>query len=377
MKPHKVMFIVTEDWYFFSHRLRLALAAQKAGHEVIMAARMTDHMKVIENSGIRAIPLRRMKRSSLNIFNETAAFAELLMLFRREKPDLLHLVALKPVIYGSIASQILGRSCRVNALGGLGFIFSSKRLVTSFLRPILIAVFRLIFNTPNSRLILQNVDDKTLITEQAGVDQRKVRLIQSAGVDVKEYTDTGLPQGIPIVMLASRMLWDKGVGEFVEAARLLKKQGVIARFTLVGDPDDENPSSVPREQLQKWNDSGIIEWWGYQENMPQVLSQASIVCLPTFYGEGVPKILIEAMACARPIITTDMPGCRELVREERNGVLIKPNDAIDLANALSRLLNDPLLRQKMGYEGRLIAVEDYSLPKVIKETLNVYRELLS
>lgn len=377
MKPYKIMFIVTEDWYFVSHRLSLAIAAREAGHEVIVASRMTDHMKVISNAGIHAIPLRHMKRSSLNIFNEIAALNELFMLFRREKPDLLHLVALKPVIYGSLASQILGSSCRVNALGGLGFIFSSKRIIARLLRPIFMAVFRFIFNAPSSRLILQNVDDKNLIIDKSGVDQKNVRLIRSAGVDLRQYTDIALPHGTPLVILASRMLWDKGIGEFVEVASRLKNKGAIARFVLVGDPDEENPSSVSREQLQTWNDSGIVEWWGYQENMPQVLSQASIVCLPTFYGEGVPKILIEAMACARPIITTDMPGCRELVRDGRNGIIIQPNVSTDLADALLRLLDDPLLRQKMGREGRLIAEKEYSLPTVIRETLDIYQELLS
>lgn len=375
MKPRKIMFVVTEDWYFFSHRIQLALAAQKLGHEVIVAARMTDHQRRIENLGIRTISLKRMRRSSLNIMNEMAALIELLVLIRREKPELLHLVAIKPVIYGSIVSRVMGGSCRVNALGGLGFTFSSKRLVAKLLRPIISILFRFIFNDSNGRLILQNANDKRVLTDIVGIDQRQVRLIPGSGVDIKEYRANKLPRGTPIVMLASRMLWDKGVGEFVEAAASLKKQGICARFVLVGDPDEENPSTIHREQLQEWNDAGNIEWWGHKENMPQVLSKASVVCLPTYYGEGVPKVLIEAMACARPIVTTRTPGCRELVISERNGLLVQPRDAASLAMAVFRLLNDPLRLEKMGYEGRLLAERAYSLPKVIKEILDVYREL--
>ena len=376
MKPHKIIFVVTEDWYFVSHRLNLAIAAQEAGYEVIVASRMASHLKMIETSGIRAVPLRFMKRSSLNIFTEIIAIFELIMLFRKEKPAILHLVALKPVIYGSLASWISRTPCRVNALGGLGFVFSSNRFVARLLRPILKVIFRFVFNMSNTRLILQNKEDIKFITEKSGVQIQKVRLIQSSGVDLNKYKKTVLPKGTPIVMLASRMLWDKGIDTFVKAADRLKKQGIIARFVLVGAPDKQNLTSVSEQQLQQWHNAGTIEWWGYQENMFEVLSQASIVCLPTVYGEGVPKVLIEAMGCARPIITTDMPGCRELIKGERNGILINPRDATDLANAISKLLADPLICQKMGYEGRRIAETTYSLPTVISKTLNVYKELL-
>ena len=377
MRSRKILFVVTEDWYFCSHRLDLAIAAKKAGYNVIVATRIADHQEQIERHGIRTIKLLHMKRSSLNPLREMTAFIELLLLVRRETPDLLHMVALKPVIYGSLASRLLGISYRVSALGGLGFIFSSKRTLARFLRPILLTVFRVIFNDPRSRLILQNENDWSLVTKKAGVDQCNVRLIRSAGVNLDKYTETVLPKGKPIVMLASRMLWDKGIGEFVNAAELLHKQGVNALFILIGLPDIENPSSIPHEQLQEWNNTRIVEWWGYRNNMAEIFSQASIVCLPSYYGEGVPKVLIEAMACARPIVTTDMPGCRDLVRGKRNGLMVKPKNSADLAEALKLLLNNPSLCHKMGREGRLIAEKEYSLTKVISETLNVYQELLS
>jgi len=307
----------------------------------VVATRLGDYKKVIEESDIRAVPLECMRRSSLNLFRELAAFIELFFILRRERPDLVHLVALKPVIYGSLAAKLVGVPSRVNALGGLGFIFSSNRLLARLLRPILLGLFRFFFNDPHSRLILQNQDDLILVTERARVDQRGVRLIRSAGVDLDQYITLDIPSGLPLVMLASRMLWDKGVGEFVEAARALQAQGIHARFVLVGEPDAENPSSVSKAQLHEWNESGVVEWWGFRKDMPNILSQASVVCLPTYYGEGVPKVLIEAMACGRPIVTTDMPGCRDLVQSGRNGFLVSPKDTVGLAKSLAALVLKP------------------------------------
>jgi len=377
MNSQKILFVVTEDWYFCSHRLPLAVEAKNNGYDVVVATRVSDQRETIEQNGLRLINLTCMKRSSINPFRELAAFIEILQIIRRERPDLLHLVAMKPAIYGALSSKLTGFSKRVNALGGLGFVFSSKKLLARILRPMLLSLFRFIFNDPQSRLILQNEDDLALMTEKAGVDRCNIRLIFGAGVDLQQYPATKLPVGQPVVVLASRLLWDKGIGEFVAAATSLREQGVKARFVLVGDSDLENPGSVPREQLKAWHDSGVIEWWGYQKNMPDILSQASVVCLPTYYGEGVPKILIEGMACARPIVTTDMPGCRTLVREGRNGLLVPPKSTTDLSNALAKLINSPQLCLEMGQAGRRIAEEDYSQTQVIGETLSVYRELKS
>jgi glycosyltransferase involved in cell wall biosynthesis len=372
----KILFVVTEDWYFCSHRLPLAVAAKEAGFDVVVATRISDHEKVITDTGIRVIPLKRMLRSSLNIFRELSACFELFSIYRRERPALVHHVAIKPIIYGSLAARIFGIRAKVNSLGGLGFVFSSDSKLAGILRPVLINIFRLIFNGTHSRLILQNRDDLTLMTDKAKVREQNVRLIRGAGVDLGSYVGTAMPIGVPIAMLASRMLWDKGVGEFVSAAKHLIDDGVQARFVLVGQPDPENPSSISEKQLKEWSDCGVIEWWGHHKDMPQVLSQANVVCLPTYYREGVPRVLIEAMACARPIVTTDVPGCRDLVKFEMNGILVPPRDAIGLASALRSLLLDRPRCQKMGNEGRQIAEKEYSLSRVVCETLAVYEELL-
>lgn len=377
MKTTKILFVVSEDWYFCSHRLPLAAWVKKNGQDVVVATRITNRIEDIEAYGIRVIPLRYFSRSSLNIFFELITFFEILKIFFKERPDLIHLVALKPVIYGSLAAKIVNIRARVSALGGLGFIFTSKGYLAFLLKRILLIIFRFIFNDKRSRLILQNQDDLRLLTDHAGVRPQYICLIRSAGVDLNQYAAFDFPEGNPIVMLASRMLWDKGVVQFVDAARELRKKNICARFVLVGDPDIENPSSISIKQLDEWHDSGIVEWWGYRSDMPSVLSQASIVCLPSFYGEGIPKVLIEAMACARPIITTNMPGCRDLVLDNRNGFLVNPRDSLDLMSKLEILLLNPVLCRSMGIEGRRIAEIEFSLPRIIDETMVVYKQLLN
>ena len=371
----KILFVVTEDWYFCSHRLPLAEAAREAGFDVAVATRISKHEEVIHAAGIRTIPLQRLSRSSINIFRELAAFYELLMIYHFEQPDLVHQVALKPTIYGSFAAYLTNVPARVSALGGLGFVFSSNGKLAKVLKSVLIALFRYIFNNSRSRVIVQNAQDYATLAERAGVRRENLRLIPSAGVDITKYFLKPMLEGVPIVVLASRMLWDKGIGEFKDAAILLRQQGIKARFVLVGEPDVENPSSVSHAELAAWNEAGLVEWWGFQNDMPNILSQARIVCLPTYYGEGVPKVLIEAMACGRPIVTTDMPGCKELVASGDSGVLIRPRDSGALAEAIKTLLVSPAICSSMGVNGRKIAEQEYSLTQVVAETLSVYREL--
>lgn len=375
MSKKKILFVITEDWYFCSHRLPLAVAAKEAGFEVVVATRISKHGDIILAAGIRAIPLKKMSRSSINFFRELAALHELYKVYRQERPNVVHQVALKPAIYGSIAAVLLRIKGRVSALGGLGFVFSSNKKLAKILKPVLIILFRIAFNNPCARIIVQNTHDYATLLESAGVRRENLRLIPGAGVNITKYVVKPMPEGVPIVVLASRMLWDKGVGEFKDAAVVLRHQGIKARFVLVGEPDEENPSSVSHNELAAWDEAGLVEWWGFQNDMPNILSQATVVCLPTYYGEGVPKVLIEAMACGRPIVTTDMPGCRELVRSGNNGVLIWPRDPHALAEALKTILMNPAMCFSMGVNGRTLVEQEYSLTQVVAETLSVYRGL--
>ncbi len=301
---------------------------------------------------------------------------ELIIIYARERPDLVHQVALKPVIYGSLAARLTGVTSVVNALGGLGFVFTSKNWLATVIKHPLLCLLRFIFDNSGGRLIVQNKEDMNVLTESGIINSLYIRLIRGAGVDLVNYLASPLVEEVPIIVLASRMLWDKGIGEFVAAAELLKKQGIEARFVLVGDTDAETPTAIPRLQLKKWHEQGVIEWWGYRKDMPQVLGQAHIVCLPTYYGEGVPKVLLEAMSCGRAIITTDMPGCRELIVAGVNGVLIQPRNVQSLAEAISLLLKDRSLCKRMGIEGRKIAEAEYSIEKIVAQTFTVYEELM-
>lgn len=376
MRVTKLIYVVTEDWYFWSHRLPLAKEALRRGWDVAVATRVSRHGERMRGEGLRVIELG-MERRSTDPKKELAAIAELVRIYRKERPDLVHHVAMKPVLYGSIAARLAGVRGVVNALAGLGYVFASEQLKARMMRPAIRASLGLVLNGPRTRLILQNETDRERVVASKLVSFDKTRLIRGAGVDTAEFRPaTTAPSEPPIVMLASRMLWDKGIAEFVEAAKLLKSRGIAARFVLVGDSDLDNPNAVPPSMLEAWNRSGVVEWWGRRDDMVDVFAQTSIACLPSAYGEGVPKVLLEAAACGLPIVTTDAPGCRDVVRHGLNGLLVPVRNPEALADALERLAKDPQLRRTMGARGREIAVNEFAVGKVVAETVSVYEELL-
>jgi glycosyltransferase involved in cell wall biosynthesis len=366
----KLLYVVTEDWYFVSHRLPLAVAALAAGYEVAVATRVGRHGEVIRSFGIRLIPFNLSRRGG-NPLSEVRA---LWRLYRREQPDLVHHVAMKPVMFGALAAWLAQVPGQVNAVAGLGWLFTSSSGAIRLVRPVVRRVLARLLNQPHSLTIVQNPEDKTLL-ERSGVPATRLRLIRGAGVDTRLFHPV-LPPPEPIcIVLVARMLWDKGVGEFVEAARLLATAGVHARFVLVGDPDPANPASVPEATLRAWHGQHGVEWLGRREDMPGVLQTAHIACLPSFYGEGLPKSLLEAAACGLPIVTTDAPGCREVVRDGVNGFLVPVRDASALAVALKKLIGDAGLRRRMGVQSRMRAEKEFGLEKIIAQTLDVYREV--
>jgi len=350
----------------------IAREAQKQGYEVIVATRVDRHGKYITDEGFRLIPLK-MKRRSTNLLNEIAAIIQLIYIYRREKPDIVHHVAMKPVLYGSLAARFSVVPGVVNALAGLGYVFTSDKMMARFLRLTISSAFRVLLNIHNSRLIMQNSDDRALFIRERFINKERIRLIRGSGVDTAVFSPRPEPPGIPVVMLASRMLWDKGIKEFVEAARQLKTHGVIARFVLVGDTDPDNPSAIQKEQLASWHSEGVIEWWGQCYDMPVVLAQAHCVCLPS-YREGLPKVLLEAASIGRPIVTADTPGCREIVRNGENGFLVSVRSTDKVADAIQKLIQNPELRKKMGSCGHKIVVDEFAIEKVVSETMAVYKE---
>lgn len=370
----KLLFFVTEDWFFCSHFLDRAVAARAAGYEVVVATQCHRHGERIAACGLRLAPLR-MRRKSMNPFGELRLIGDLCRLYRQEKPDIVHHVAVKPIVYGTLAAKIVGVPAIVNAPVGMGYVFSSTHWRAWLLRPLLLLAYRWLMNPPHGVTIFENPDDLGYFADLGIVDRARSFLIRGAGVDTRCFVPAPEPQGPPLVVLAARMLWDKGVGEFVEAARLLRKQGIQGRFALVGAPDTGNPAAIRPGQLEAWRDEGDVEWWGHRDDMPAVFAQAHIVCLPS-YREGLPKVLIEAAAAGKPLVATDVPGCREVVRHGENGMLVPARDAPALAEALAWLLDKPSLRQQMGAQGRKLAEEEFSVESVIAATLAVYRKLL-
>lgn len=372
-KTTKLLFFVTEDWYFVSHRLPLALAAKSAGYDVSVVTRVREMGDTIRAAGLRLVPFEN-SRSGMNPLNDFWMLSRLIKLYRRERPGIVHHVAMKPVLYGTIAARLAGRPHVVNALAGMGWLFTnSAGGVASWLKTGVCWVLGRLLQS--GMAIVQNYDDLDLLV-QLGVQESRIRIVGGSGVDLGRFTPYPEPAGVPILVLPARLLWDKGVGEYVAAARLLKQEGIAARFMLAGAPDKSNPSSLSPEQIAAWVKEGIVEYPGWVADMPRLFANCHIVCLPS-YREGMPKSLIEAAAAGRPIVTTDTPGCREIVRHGENGLLVPPRDATALAGALRQLILDRSLRESMGKRGREIAKSEFSIEKVAQLTLAIYRELSS
>ena len=371
----KILFLVSEDWYFWSHRLPVARAARDAGFRVVVATCVNRHGDMIRKEGFKLIPIR-LRRTSQNPFHDLQFILDLVRIYRRERPNVVHHVALKPVLYGLWASKITGVPGTVNAMAGLGSVFVSRSLKAAMLRNVIRMLYRVVHGSKNTRMIFQNPDDIVTFWGAGGAERRDVVLIKGSGVDMSVYSPLPEPEETPLVVFASRMLWDKGVGEYVKAAQRIHDAGIRARFALVGESDSQNPTEVPPAQLEAWQNSGVVEWWGRCDDMPAVFARSHIVCLPSAYGEGIPKVLIEAAACGRAVVTTDAPGCREIVRHLDNGLLVPVGNVSKLADALRQLITDPEMRKRMGGRGREIAVAEFSEERVVRQTLAVYRELL-
>jgi glycosyltransferase involved in cell wall biosynthesis len=370
--PH-LLFVVNSDWFFLSHRLPIAIAAQRGGCRVTVAAIDTGCGGEIREKGLGFAPLPMTIRG-MNPVQELAVIAGFVKIYRDLKPDLVHHVTVKPILYGSLAAQIVGDMKVVNAVSGLGYLFLGSRRA-QLLRPLVRRMYRLALRRQHSLTIFQNPDDLIFFIRRGLVRPEQALLIRGSGVNCSVFKAHPEGEGPAVVVLPARLLWDKGVAEFVEAARLIRQKRADVRFVLVGDPDQSNPAAVPLPRLEGWVREGAVEWWGHSRDMPNVLRSASVVVLPS-YREGLPKVLLEAAACGRAIVATDVPGCREIVRHGRNGFLVPVRNARALAEAIRLLLASPSLRQQFGRAGRLMAELEFAEDLVVERTLAVYRELL-
>jgi glycosyltransferase involved in cell wall biosynthesis len=369
----KLLFVVTEDWYFHSHRLPMARAAQKAGFEVAVATNVKACRAAIEAEGITVHPLS-LDRGSLNPFSGLRQIARLAALYRREKPDVVHHIAMKPVLFGSIAAWREAVPCVINAFAGLGFLFASDRPLAKMLRPVLIPLFRLVLKRGGNILLLQNPDDRALLERLNLAPEGRTFVIRGSGVDLDAYKSSLLPalRSEFICIYAGRMIDIKGLGTLQAAFAALADTHPHIKLWLCGEPDAANPGSWTQDRLRAWSLQPNIVYKG-RSRMTEIWPQAHLALQPSWGGEGVPKSLLEAAACGRPILASDVPGCREVVRPNENGLLIPPKDAAALAAAILMLAEDPERLQAMAGRSRAIVSGDLSASGVAAQAERLYR----
>jgi glycosyltransferase involved in cell wall biosynthesis len=371
----RLIIVVNCPAFFLSHRLQVALEAQRAGFEVHVATGPGPAVDQIVSSGLIHHPLP-LSRSGMNLISELRALLAIFRLFRKLHPDLVHLVTIKPVLYGGIAARLAGVPGVVAAVSGLGFVFFAKGIKAAVIGTLVAGMYRLALGKRNLKVIFQNPDDCETMLQATGLRRDKVVMIKGSGVNLSEYTVKPMPKGVPVVVMAARLLRDKGAQEFVQAAKLLKDRGVSAHFWLAGSPDAGNPASINEAELSDLRSAKVVEMLGHRNDMAQVFAKSNIVVLPSYYREGLPKVLIEAAACGRPVVTTDMPGCRDAIEPEVTGILIPSRDAVALADVIQRLLLDAELCEQMGRSARQLAEREFSIEKVVSTHLEVYRKLM-
>jgi glycosyltransferase involved in cell wall biosynthesis len=370
--------VISEDWFFWSHRRALALAAHDAGYTVMVAAPERAHADAIRGLGFELVPLRALDRSSRRLRQEWRTLRELVGIYRRTRPDLVHHVTIKPVLYGSMAARLAGVPAVVNGIYGLGHVFSGRGLRAGVLRAAVTAAYGVTFRLLGRRLrvTFENAADRDRFLRLGICRPAQATVIRGMGFDPAVFHPRPLPTAEPVIMMAGRLLWSKGVGLLVDAVGRARAQGTACRLVLVGAPDTGNPAAVPEAQLNAWHRAGAAEWWGHRSDMAETLGKASIVALPSVYAEGLPKILIEAAAVGRPLIASDIPGCREIVRHGENGYLVAPGDVDGLADCVARLAGDATLRERFGRRSREISA-DFTDAVVNRQTLEVYDDLLA
>lgn len=369
----KLLFVVNIPEFFLSHRLPLALAARAAGHEVGIATGLGAAAARIAELGFthHSLPLNR---SGMNPFAEIRILWSLYFLLRRERPSVVHLVTIKPVLYGGLMARLAGVPGILAAISGLGTVFIGQSRKAVLVRRVVEGLYRHALGQASTRVIFQNTDDRDIFVRLGIIAPEKTILIRGSGVDLADYPLVPEPEGRPVITLAARLLKDKGVREFVDAIRLLRARGVDARFWLAGNTDLNNPSSLTDDEVDAWQREGLVEALGYRTDIAALFAQSNLVVLPS-YREGLPKVLVEAAACGRAVVTTDVPGCRDAINPGHTGLLVPVCDAAALADAIQALLEDPERRRGMGEKARQFADENFRIEAVVEQHLAAYAVL--
>ncbi|HEY1722627.1 MAG TPA: glycosyltransferase family 4 protein [Magnetospirillaceae bacterium] len=372
----KIVFFISEDWYFLSHRRVLAEACRDAGWEVVIATRVADKGEAIKNAGFILEPIP-ISRGGMNPFVDLVTVWAMIGLLRRHRPDILHSVGLKPVLYGNIAAWVAGTPHLVSALAGMGSVLSGASKSAGLIRRLVLAALRPLLNRKRGRVLVQNDDDRAQGLANGFAPEARIVIIRGSGVDLTGFPVQPIPSEPPVVFaLVARMLIDKGVPEAVDAARLLRSKGVPVTLRLIGAPDPENPMSLTEEQLRAFAAEPGVEWLGPRSDIAAVWRDAHVAVLPS-WREGLPKALLEAMACGRPVITTDTTGCRDVIEAGVEGVLVPLKNPEALAAAMERLASDPALRAQMGRAARQRAETRFDQRLIAQAHLDLYRTLLA
>ena len=393
---YKVLLVAHWDWVLYNFRLPLARALREAGYNVVFTCPPGPYIRWLQGAGFAWIPWR-VERRGMNPVRELAAVWRLAKIYRAERPDLVHHFTMKPIIYGTLAAHSPAtlraptrpgwdksdgrRPCIINTLSGLGFLFSDQRLAR-MLRVVLLPALRYCLRSRDAWTVVLNPEDELACVRLGLCDVERLTTMRShMGVDVSAFCPDGRSgkaerPHVAIVLMACRLLWDKGVAEFVEAARLLRRAGLATEFWLAGAPDPGNPRCIPQKVVEEWAREGVIRWLGHREDMPELLRQADIAVLPS-YHEGLPRFLLEAAATGLPLVATDIPGCRPIVKDGENGFLVPARDAAALAASVARLVCDPLLRGRMGKASRELAEREFAESVVLEQWVNLYQRVLA
>lgn len=374
-KKIKILFLVNILGFFNSHRLPIAKAALSKGFEVVIGYGELGvaNPKHLEEIGFKVfyIPI---DRKSLNPFKELKSFIGIWKFFRKEMPDIVHLIAIKPYLYGGIISRFIGIKYTISSISGLGSLFIKKNLVSNLYQLLIYPLYKYAFSNLNNIVIVQNNDDFNFLKNWGVIKKNKVRLIKGSGVDLENFKNFKEPKGEPVVCFCARLLRDKGIYEFISAAKQLHQQGVKARFIIAGDLDIKNPSSLNHYEHKRIKNDPNLEVIGYSKNIPKLFENSHIICLPS-YREGLPKSLVEAAAASRAVVTTDVPGCRDAIIPDKTGLLVPSKNSERLAEAILFLLKNPSIRVEMGKSGRIFAEKEFAIKKIISKHLNIYEEL--
>lgn len=370
----KLLFIVNVDWFFISHRLPIALAAIEQGYEVHLACGITDRKNELEALGIIVHSLS-ISRSGTSLLKELKVIKEMNKVVKQVSPDAVHLVTIKGAVYGGLVTRFKKIKVRVASISGLGFVFIDKGFKARILRFLVTKLYRIALNSFNTKVIFQNENDKSIFIENKIITAKQSLIIRGSGVNLTIYEYLPEPAGEKVIMFLARLLKDKGLVEFCDAAITLKKSGFKGRFVLVGDIDLHNPNSLTQEELNNYVDSGYIEHWGFSSNVAEIISKSHIMVLPS-YREGLPKSLIEAAACGRAVITTDVPGCRDAITPNKTGILIPVKSPEAIISAIQTLYENDDTRVDMGKQGRVLAESCFDITDVIETHLKLYKEAI-